>query len=245
MKNSHHVSGAKMNLKIDRWLKKKSDSRIFMWVHYFDLHLYTKEAAKLKHPHTWEEKSRQIYDNYAKDIDNILDDLFEVLSKHLDMNSTMIVLSADHGELLGTDRNYLHGSTSVYNQEMNVPLIIHYPDKFRKVEIYENVRTIDIGPTVIEASGLEVPTFCDGQSLFPLIFNKKGKERLCYMEATLSDKYAIVLGDYKFIHNGTNYIKMPKKIVMGNELYNLRKDPMETENIIGKKGKIGRKLERR
>ena len=62
------------------------------------------------------------------------------------------------------------------------------------------------------------------------------------MEATLSDKYAIVLGDYKFIHNGTNYIKMPKKIVRGNELYDLRKDPMETKNIIDKKGKIGREL---
>ena len=64
------------------------------------------------------------------------------------------------------------------------------------------------------------------------------------MESMFSDMSAIVLGDYKFIHNGTNYIKMPKKIVRGNELYDLRKDPMETKNIIDKKGKIGRELKK-
>ena len=237
--------GPSINLKIDKWLNKRSGSGVFLWVHYFDLHLFAEQVEKSHNSSPWKDpkKINQTYNSFAKNLDESLNDLFKTLSEQLNMKKTMIVLSSDHGEMLGENDCFLHGS-SVYESEMNVPLIIHYPDKFRKMEIYDNVRTIDIAPTVLDVAGFEVPSSFDGESLIPLIKNGKGKKRLCYMESSYTDKYAVRLGDYKFIYNGTNYIIMPKKIVRGNELYDLSKDPDELNNLIDKKGKISNKLKK-
>ena len=90
------------------------------------------------------------------------------------------------------------------------------------------VELIDIYPTLADLAGLEAPNHLQGTSLRPLLGNpeKLGKKKFAYSVVTRGPKN---LG-YALRNQNWRYGKWPD----GEELYNLRSDPQEKNNLAQK-----------
>ena len=80
-------------------------------------------------------------------------------------DSTLFVITSDHGEEFEEHGSWGHGH-SVYQELLHVPLLVRWPGVGRAgARVPEVVSTMDIGPTILEASGVPVPEVFEGRSL--------------------------------------------------------------------------------
>jgi arylsulfatase A-like enzyme len=94
---------------------------------------------------------------------------------------------------------------------------------------------LDIAPTILQAAGVSVPKDMQGKSFLSLLKNEKarGRESMYYHyyengEHSVSPHFGIRTKRYKLIRFYTR--------VNGWELYDLKADPGEMNNLYGKKG---------
>jgi hypothetical protein len=81
---------------------------------------------------------------------------------------TVVVLTSDHGEMLG--EHGLGGHSYLFEENLMVPLVVAEPGwRWRNRPIDTQVRSIDVVPTVLELLGLEAAEGIDGRSLVPLL----------------------------------------------------------------------------
>ncbi|MCK4886551.1 MAG: arylsulfatase [Planctomycetes bacterium] len=124
----------------------------------------------------------------------------------------------------------------------STPLIAHWPEKISdRGQIRNQVgHIIDIMPTIIEAASAEYPqsyknkklTPLQGVSLIPAFENDTNKDRLLYWEHEHNN--AIRQGDWKLVLDSENTNSW--------ELYNIKQDRCETNNLITQKPKIAKQL---
>ncbi len=89
---------------------------------------------------------------------------------------TLIVLTSDHGEMLGDHQ--LYSKLGFYDESFHVPLIIRDPRNTvahgRKVEAF--TESVDVMPTVLEAIDADMPDHLDGRSLMPFLEGRSPDE---------------------------------------------------------------------
>ncbi|MBI2214215.1 MAG: sulfatase, partial [Acidobacteria bacterium] len=78
-------------------------------------------------------------------------------------DEALIVIVADHGELLGEGGYYSH-SVRLHDELVHVPLIVKWPNQQRGERIADLVSIVDVFPTVLELVGIDAPP-SDGISL--------------------------------------------------------------------------------
>ena len=130
----------------------------FLFAHYFDPH----------EPHAAPERFTQRFeDAYLAEIayaDEQVGRLIDVLRRRGLLRSTLIVLTADHGEGRGEHGELTHANF-LYDSTLRVPLIVAGPgvrEPGRRVS--ELTRTADIAPTILDALGLPPLPDADGVS---------------------------------------------------------------------------------
>ena len=191
----------------------------FCWVHVFDPH----------DPYTPPEPFRTEYaaDPYSGEVafvDAQLGRLFDALEKSGALGTTVVIVTADHGEALGEKEELRHGFFA-YNDTLHVPLFIYVPGAF-PATVSENACHVDILPTVCDIIGLPLPAQLQGESLLPLIAGRKRRQPLIYFESMspyLTMGAAPLSG---FIRDDLKFIDQPIK-----EVYNLADDPAEEKNL--------------
>jgi arylsulfatase A-like enzyme len=133
---------------------------------------------------------------------------------------TIVVVTADHGEMLG-DHGLLFKAGYMYDEVLRTPLIIRAPGKLpagRRVS--GMTEGIDIMPTILELLGFRPAERVQGKSLLSLIEGKaSGREEI---HSEFPGTKAIRTADWKLVH----YLRAPY-----GELYNLREDPHELYNL--------------
>ncbi|MFQ6083569.1 MAG: sulfatase-like hydrolase/transferase [Candidatus Aminicenantia bacterium] len=218
---------------VAKWIEQNSDKKFFMWVHYWDPH-----GPYIPPPPFDIKYSSRPYDGEVAYTDLYVGKLINLLKEKEIYNKTLIILVGDHGEGLYDHSEPSHG-VFLYDTTLRVPLIFHSPDIILKgVEINEQVRTVDILPTILDILKIDIPEFCQGVSLIPIIEGKKIRE----IEKSYAETY------YPLITNGwsnlksirTNkwkYIQAPKP-----ELYDLKNDSQEMNNLFNKNNKIAFEL---
>jgi len=108
------------------------------------------------------EAIRGLYDAEIAHIDAELDRLFGYLKDSGQWDETMIVLCADHGELHGEHGLYGH-EFAIYEELVNVPLMVKHPDLEVGREEATQVELIDLYHTVLDATGVDPA----GEALIP------------------------------------------------------------------------------
>ena len=88
------------------------------------------------------------YDPKMRFADETVGAFVERLSRSGDPNS-VVILTADHGEEFGEHGGHYHG-TSVYEEQVHVPLIISAPGSLGTRRIAEPVQSIDLLPTLLD-----------------------------------------------------------------------------------------------
>jgi arylsulfatase A-like enzyme len=112
-------------------------------------------------------KARAVYYGLIEEVDDHIGRIVAALAARGDLESTLVVVTSDHGEMLGD--HWLMGKAGFFPQAVHVPLIVVDPSpgaaRGRVVEAF--TEQIDLMPTTLERLGLEVPLQCDGRSLLP------------------------------------------------------------------------------
>jgi len=84
---------------------------------------------------------------------------------------TLVVVTADHGEMLGD--HWMLGKDSPYEQAYRVPLIVRDPnaaaDATRGQADPRFTEAVDVMPTILQWAGVPVPRQCDGRSLLDVL----------------------------------------------------------------------------
>lgn len=195
----------------------------FLWVHVFDPH----EPYFPPSPFDKEYKDRP-YDGEVAYVDQELGRLIDNFEKCGLFENTLIILTADHGESLGQHGEETHGFLA-YNTTLWVPLIIVQPGK-RANKFDGYVAHIDIFPTVCEVFKLKSPSSLEGISLIAGMDSGRIPERTIYFESL----YPFFQRNWAPIRG---YIQGEKKFIDSPipELYNLKSDFLEKENLVDQK----------
>ncbi|HDD33826.1 MAG TPA: sulfatase [Thermofilaceae archaeon] len=142
-----------------------------------------------------------LYDGEIKYCDWCISKLLEEL-KVLDLyEDTVIVITADHGEGLG-ENNVYYDHHGLYDWDVRVPLIIHYPQLMGGGKrVRELVTHEDILPTVLDLAGVKYPEGeVDGRSLIKLIEERCwSRDFVVCVENTRMTKRAIRTREWKLI----------------------------------------------
>jgi arylsulfatase A-like enzyme len=133
---------------------------------------------------------------------------------------TLVVLTADHGEMLG-DHGLLFKAGYMYDEVLRTPLIFRAPGKLPTGgRISGMTEAIDIMPTVLELLDLKPSARVQGRSLLPMIAGKDPGRAEIHSEFPATK--VIRTAEWKLVH----YVGAPY-----GELYNLREDPHELYNL--------------
>jgi arylsulfatase A-like enzyme len=187
---------------------------------------------------------RALYDADISYLDFRMGQLFDYLRELKILDSTLLIITSDHGENFG-EHHLMSHFFSLYDTLLHVPLIIRYPKTFKansSVEKY--VQTTDIFPTILDILGIDWQGAKEiqGQTLVA----KEKEDDLLFVTAedgifldALRD--VIILGSREF--DASVYTRRLKAIRVGefkyiwasdgrDELYNISEDPEELNNLI-------------
>lgn len=218
---------------VDRWFEENHDKRFFVWVHYYDPHYpYTPPP-----PFDVNYKTRP-YEGEIAYTDIYVGNLIDLLKEKEIYDKTLIIAVGDHGEDLFDHEEPTHG-IFLYDTTLKVPLIIHCPEIIPKgVKVNSQVRAIDIFPTILDLLKINIPEYCQGVSLVPLMEGRRVKELNESYAETYYPLISYGWSELKSIRtNKWKYIKAPKP-----ELYDLENDPEEKSNLFQKNSRVVSKL---
>ncbi len=111
---------------------------------------------------------RDLYDAAIAYADHHLGRLLDYLETTGLAKRTIVVVTSDHGEMIGEHGVFNH--LYLYDENLLIPLLIHDPaGRGAGRRISQQVRTVDIVPTVRALVGLDPEPTLDGVSLVPLL----------------------------------------------------------------------------
>ncbi len=112
---------------------------------------------------------RATYYGMVQEVDDQVGRLIDGLKDRGLYDDTLIVVTADHGEMLGD--HWMLGKQGYFDEAFHVPLIVRDPrraaDAGRGRTVERFTEAVDVMPTVLEWLGLALPRQCDGRSLLP------------------------------------------------------------------------------
>ena len=113
--------------------------------------------------------ARDMYDGGVVHTSDLLGRVVEALRARGTLDRTVLVVLADHGEILGErDGEFGHGS-SFYQESIGVPLVVRYPPRIEAgTRVETPVSTLGVFATILDLAGLEAPPTLQVGSLLPL-----------------------------------------------------------------------------
>lgn len=123
--------------------------------------------------------------------------------RELDLyDDTIFVITSDHGEEFDEHGSWGHGH-SVYQELLHVPLVVRWKAADNAgVRVPHVVSTMDIGPTILEATGVDVPEAFEGQSLLGHLHGAPPPGPAVAFSDFLDDRRVIRAGRWKLILRG-------------------------------------------
>ncbi|MFZ4759052.1 MAG: sulfatase-like hydrolase/transferase [Burkholderiaceae bacterium] len=174
-------------------------------------------------------------------VDEGVGQLLDALERSGRLDDTAILFMGDNGFFfgehgLGPERRF------AYEEGIRSPFLLRYPRKVKAgTTIDRLVMSIDVAPTMVALAGGKPAKTIQGASLLPLLRDRKApwrKSVLCeyYAENAMpwlvGMSYKAVRTDrYKLIH----WVNKAGQPGMLDELYDLRNDPYELDNLIRSK----------
>lgn len=170
------------------WLRAQRDpSRpFFLWIHYMDPHgpytpppsfakRFTHDTPRIISSERIAPFQRQpglndglayvdLYDGEIAHADDEIGRLIQDLKDTRILDSTLLILTSDHGEsMMDHERWFRHGY-QVYDELIRVPLLVRGPG-FGKKRVSDPVSIADIAPTILQAANVELPSHVYGEPL--------------------------------------------------------------------------------
>jgi arylsulfatase A-like enzyme len=165
-------------------------------------------------------------------IDHQFGRIIDAVEKTGQLDNTLIIFTADHGELLG-DHGLIYKGCRFYEALVHVPLIIAWGSRIKRgMRSRGLVELVDLAPTVLDAAGLAVPDAMQGTSLMPLLKGASdpdvGKP---HVTAEFYDAIDEPRGTHATMYFDGRYKSIVYHDVGVGELYDLEADPGEFDDL--------------
>ncbi len=243
-----------MNKRIFPFVKANHQNPFFLFINYLDAHTPYQPPVPfnpIRFPFfhkvkQWainykdQKKNKKVRNSFNKSqysaeisyLDEHLGRFFVKLKELNLYDSSLIIVTSDHGELLGEHDLIGHMFSPMYEPLLKIPLIIKYPYSRVTGRKKNKIMLTDLYPTILSLCDLPIPdtvsrkAFGDHSQLFVSEYYDKnfGKHRALYC------------GSYKFMEFTKN---------KALELYDLKKDPQEKQNIISQVPEVTVKMQRK
>ncbi len=199
---------------VDYLEKAPRDKPLFVWVHLFGPH----EPYEAHAEHDFGERDVDRYDSEVAAADSTLAAI--VAAYRAARPRAAVIVGADHGEEFGEHGGRYHG-TSVYEEQVRVPLVVSAPGALSPRRVREPVQTIDLVPTVLSALGIPRPPRIRGRDLGPLLSGRAAPGKgLAYAE---TDEQAMLAeGELRLVC---------ARRVGACQLFDLATDPHQLSNL--------------
>ncbi len=244
------------------WLEKYRDRKrpFFMVVHFFDPHLAYNPPSEFMLPFifgyqgkmtppfnpsdadlekirrgelSYDEADRKfiigLYDGELSFTDYWIGMFFDYLKEQHLYDNSLIILTADHGEEFWDHHSFEHGHT-LYQELLTVPLIVRFPGGENSgMVVKERVSLADVMPSIVSYLQIETPFQASGKSFIAMpgaVIKPMARPIVAELNRIGDPLQAIYSGDYKLILD---------KITGNIEIFNLKDDPRETQNLFGQK----------
>ncbi|MHC5035446.1 MAG: sulfatase-like hydrolase/transferase, partial [Planctomycetota bacterium] len=152
---------------------------------------------------------------------------------------TIVIVTSDHGDMLGAHGLATKGVGTPYEEVYNVPLIVRAPGMRVGEDDDHKVSLVDIGPTLLDLCGAEPLDPCQGRSFRDVLEGTADP-------ADWQEAYAEFFGQ-RFVytqrivwHGDWKYVFSPGGV---DELYNLAQDPHEERNLAADPASRGKLVE--
>ena len=217
--------------------QRMTPSQRAQWDSYYDPIIKKFKKDKLSGKALAEWKYQRYMHDYMRvihSVDRNVGRVIEYLREHGLLENTMIVYTSDQGFYMGE-----HGwfdKRFMYEESFRTPLLVYLPGGKHGV-VSEMVQNIDYAPTFLEAAGAKVPSDIQGRSFLPLLQGRKPsgwRQSLYYhyyeypAEHSVCRHYGIRTKRYSLMHFYND--------IDSWELYDLKTDPEQMNNIYGKPG---------
>jgi choline-sulfatase len=169
--------------------------------------------------------ARHAYYGAVSYVDDQVGALLEALAEARFADDTIVLLLADHGDMLG--ERGLWYKMNFFEPACRIPLIVHAPPRLSARRVAHSASLVDICPTLCELAGvgsLGYATPLDGSSLAPQLAGAAGRDEVIgeYLaEGAVAPLVMIKRGRYKFVHSPVD----------PDQLYDLIDDPDELHNL--------------
>jgi choline-sulfatase len=170
-------------------------------------------------------RARRAYLGNVSYVDEWTGQLIDALTAVGAADDTVVILLADHGDMLG--ERGLWYKMSFFEGSCRIPMVLHCPGRFAARRVTTPVSLVDVLPTLVEVTGADIASSVDplaGQSLLPLAGGAAGERTVVgeYMaEGSCAPIVMIRRGSLKFVHCPAD----------PDQLYDLDADPQELTNL--------------
>ena len=175
------------------------------------------------------------YDGAIAYLDAHIGQLLDKLKRIDQFRDSLIIATADHGEAFG-DRHLVGHGTSVYQDQVHVPLVIKYPVQRGPRRDARLVGSVDILPTILDVIDEPAPKNLSGRSLLEdegSPFREVVSESFPSTRLGNHEQRAVLSGEHKLIVSPS---RQP-------ELYDLSDDPGEAQNLVDRYATKAKSLE--
>ena len=185
---------------------------------------------------------RDLYDGAIAYTDDNLARILNALDALELEASTVVAVTADHGEALGEHGLSFTHDFVLYDEVLRVPLVIRYPGVIEPgTEIEQQVRLMDVGPTLLELAELDPFDGVEATSLAPLLeggslpflsaFAESAPKRRMFPEQERI-YFEGIRGKWRSLRTERwKLIKIPHPDGDRYELYDIVSDPEESRNL--------------
>jgi len=164
----------------------------------------------------------RLYDSNIRFIDQQMKTWVSKLKDLGEFDSSLLVITSDHGEFLGEHGQLEHGTGRLYDSVLRIPLTFYFPQRLAVRLEQRFISQVDIFPSILFLLNLtnQIPSGIQGNNLFsgsgqkPVMAEFWDERKRCFVRA-------LYVENLKLIREGNESV----------ELYDLARDPQEKTNL--------------
>ena len=166
-------------------------------------------------------------------VDESIGRVYKTLEQINALDNTVIIFAGDNGYFHG-EHGGIWDKRAAYEPSMRIPLIMRYPRLVKPETVCrEMILNIDLAPTILELAGIPVPDTMQGKSWLSVLKGRPWRESFLYEYFQETDRRFKRPTVIAVRSKQWKYVTYPLDNSLTSELYDLRSDPEELDNLVG------------